>query len=316
MTDRAERQHREQERVELEHRVLTEYLNDPRHPGWQAVARDLRRRMRLPRAHAEYLPDLSAERIARRFHMRTTNEHAFVFVDFWVGLWRAEHGLPPMPVEPVPQADPAPAQPQGQMARLARDTQNVHTAQVAKQTNGNLELLLEATPFEQQDTLTTLTKWWMRNVEPGFDNYWRVMQDVKHWYAARTCKKTNDQLYKRVLDGLVAKISRAAEQETWGDDPAKCELFEELVKRVWEECDEAVGMCCEGHLARLSNVLVGFDEAFKPPVPVGEILQQRMSDIAKLKLSPKLKLQKAIAVMDELAIPIAERDPWLEALEE
>jgi hypothetical protein len=41
-----------------------------------------------------------------------------------------------------------------------------------------------------------------------------------------------------------------------------------------------------------------------------------MADIAQLKLSPKLKLQKAIAVMDELAIPIADRDPWLEALEE
>jgi hypothetical protein len=88
------------------------------------------------------------------------------------------------------------------------------------------------------------------------------------------------------------------------------------VKRLWEECEEAVGMCCEGHLARLANVLVGFDEAFKPPVPVGEILQQKMADIAQMKLSPKLKLQKAIAVMDELAIPIADRAPWLEAMEE
>lgn len=309
MTDRAERNRHAQERMELEERVLNDYLHDPRILGWQAVARECRQRMHLPREDVAYLPDRVAETVARRFFFRTTPETVLthVFTDFWVDLWREEHGL--LPVEPAPQ-------PQGQMARLARDTQNVHTAQVAKQTNGNLEILLEVTPFERQDTLRTLTNWWMRNVEPDFDDYWRVMQDVKHWYAARTCKKTNDKLYQRVLDGLVAKISRTTEQETWGDDPAKCELFEELVKRVWEECDEAVGMCCEGHLARLSNVLVGFDEAFKPPVPVGEILQQRMADIAQLKLSPKLKLQKAVAVMDELAIPIAERDPWLEALEE
>jgi hypothetical protein len=197
------------------------------------------------------------------------------------------------------------------MARLARDTQNVHTAQVAKQTNGNLEILLEAKPYEGQDTLSILTRWWLFRPKPAFEDYWRVMQDVHHWYHARTCKKTNDHLYQRVLDGLVVKILRATD----GEGKEKDELFMELVKRLWEECEEAVGMCCEGHLARLANVLVGFDEAFKPPVPVGEILQQKMADIAQLKISHKLKLQKAVAVMDELAIPVADRDPWLEALE-
>jgi hypothetical protein len=307
MQTRADNDAANNARVAMEVRVLDEYLNDPHHPDWQMVARDCRRRMNLPRGHAESLPERSAERVARQFFMRTTDLNGFVFVDFWVDLWREDHGLAPLPpavpwVEDIPQAAPLP---QGQMARLARDTQNVHTAQVAKQTNGNLEILLEATPFEGQDTLRTLTNWWMGNVKPDFDDYWRVMQDVHHWYHARTCKKTNDHLYQRVLDGLVAKIAQVPH-----------EMFEELCKRIWEECDEAVGMCCEGHLARLANVLVGFDEAFKPPVPVGEILQQKMADIAQMKLSPKLKLQKAIAVMDELAIPIAERDPWLEAMQE
>ena len=315
MTDRVERERRQQERVQMEHRVLTEYLNDPHHPDWQMVSRDCRRRMNLPREHAEYLPDISAERIARRFFMRMTDLNGFVFADFWVDLWREDHGLAPLPPvvpwmgEEIPQVAPLP---QGQMARLARDTQNVHTAQVAKQTNGNLEILLEATPTTPGDTLSTLTRWWMFRPKPAFADYWRVMQDVHHWYHARTCKKTNDQLYKRALEGLVEKILLATDDGTKESD----ELFAELVKRLWEECEEAVGMCCEGHLARLANVLVGFDEAFKPPVPVGEILQQKMADIAQMKLSPKLKLQKAIAVMDELAIPIADRAPWLEAMEE
>jgi hypothetical protein len=315
MTDRVERERRQQERVQMEHRVLTEYLNDPHHPDWQMVARECRRRMNLPREHAEYIPDISAERIARRFFMRTTDLNGFVFADFWVDLWRVEHGLAPLPPavpwmgEEIPQAAPLP---QGQMARLARDNQNVHTAQVSKQTNGNLEILLEATPTTPGDTLNTLTRWWMFRPSPTFAEYWRVMEDVHHWYHARTCKKTNDQLYKRALEGLVEKILQATD----GGGKEADELFEELVKRLWEECSEAVGMCCEGHLARLANVLVGFDEAFKPPVPVGEILQQKMADIAQMKLSPKLKLQKAIAVMDELAIPIADREPWLEAMEE
>ena len=310
IVNRTDRERREQERRLMEAVVLNEYLNDPHAPDWRMVTRDCRRRMNLPREHAEYLPDRSAEAVARRFFMRRTEIHQWhVFTDFWVDLWREENGLPPLPVEEIPQAAP---QPQGQMARLARDNQNVHTQAVAKQTNGNLEILLEATPTTPGDTLNTLTRWWMFRPKPAFADYFRVIQDVHHWYYARTCKKTNDQLYKRALEGLVEKILLATD----GGGNEADELFEELVKRLWEECEEAVGMCCEGHLARLANVLVGFDDAFKPPVPVGEILQQKMADIAQMKLSPKLKLQKAVAVMDELEIPAADRAPWLEAMEE
>lgn len=303
MADRTEREIREQVRVNMQMRTLREYMEGPIRrelTDWRMVARDCRRRMNLPRNDPAYLTDGTAAWVARQFFRRTTAIEPEVFTDFWVDLWREEHGLPPMPVE----AAPAAPLPQGQMARLARDAQNVHTAQVSKQTNGNLDILLATPPREGGDTLNSLTRWWMCRIAPSFEDYWKVMQDVHHWYHARTCKKTNDQLYKRVLDGLVAKVVQAPD-----------EVFGELVKRVWEECSEAVGMCCEGHLARLANVFVGFDEAFVPPVPVGEILQQKMADIAEMKLSHKLKLQKAIAVMDELKIPIADRDPWLEALE-
>jgi hypothetical protein len=307
---------RDQERMELEHRVIQEYLEGPIRrelQDWRAVARDCRRRMHLPREHAEFLPERVASMVARRFHIRTTNDPMHVFTDFWVNLWREENGLPPMGDDPLPAAP----LPQGQMARLARDTQNVHTQVVAKQTNGNLELLLEEELAPTQDALRLLTGWWMCCTRPSFEDYWRVMEDVRHWYTARTCKKTNDRLYRRVLDGLLAKILLATEYEgKLGDDPKKDELFKELTQRLWEECSEAVGMCCEGHLARLANVLVGFDEAFKPPIPVGEVLQQRMAAIAEMKLSTKLKLQKAVAVMDELEIPVADRAPWLEALED
>lgn len=308
--NRAERERAETERVLMEARELDGYLNDPRALNWQEVTRECRRRMNLPQEHAEHIFGRSAEAIARRFFIRTSDLPWHVFTDFWVNLWREERGLPPMapdvPIvvpwmgEEIPQVAPQP-QPQGQMARLARDTQNVHTAHVAKQTNGNLELLLEAAPFEGQDTLHSLTAWWLNQ---SFEDYWRVMEDVRFWYTKRTCKASNDRLYQRVLDGLLVKILQAPH-----------EVFDELVKRLWEECEEAVGMCCEGHLARLANVLVGFDEAFRPPVPVGEVLQQKMASIAALKVSTKHKLQRAVELMDELKIPVADRAPWLEALE-
>ena len=294
---RAADQQRRAERAAMEEVTLYAYLDQNPRQTWDIVARHLWMRMRLPRTDPAALRDDIAYTVARRYFLRTTPETVPVldFTTYWALLWEEEQGILRRAADP----------PLGQMGRLAADTQNVHTAVVSKQTNSNVELLLEVTPLVGVDTLATLTKWWMLETPQAFEDYWRVMEDVRHWYEKRTCKSTGDFLYKRVLNGLVAKLTTM-----------EGEVFAELVKRLWEECEEAVGMCCEGHISRLANVLVGFDETFRPPVPVGEILQTKMAAIAELKLSPKLKLQKAVAVMDELNIPVDERAPWLEALEE
>ena len=73
-------------------------------------------------------------------------------------------------------------------------------------------------------------------------------------------------------------------------------------------------MCCEGHLARLTNVLVGFDEDIPAPVAVGEILQQKIAAIAALDVRVEEKVGQAWVVFVELNIPMEERMAWLDAL--
>lgn len=274
------------------------YLAEVPQRTWEEVTADLTGRWMSPADDPRHLARDTAYSVALRYFIQVTppDTDLLLLHMAWAQGWLARQ----------PAAAPAP--PMGQMGRLAADGQNVHTAAVSKQTNSNVDLLLEGEAYAG-DTLAMLTTWWMvRGPKPSFESYWRVMEDIRHWYTKRTCKSTNDYLYQRVLNGLVAKVLLTTD--------GKDELHAELTKRLWEECEEAVGMCCEGHISRLANVLVGFDETFKPPVPVGEILQSKMAAISEMKLSHKLKLQKAVAVMDELKIPLADRAPWLEALEE
>lgn len=315
MTWRIEEQERERQNALFEEATLQAYLNQNPQQPWPAVARHIRMRMRTANDDPIHLTHMNAIRIARRYFLRTTPQDmpVAVFANFWQILWEQEQGLWRADAEVAEVAALAagvpPAVPMGQMGRLAADTQNVHTAVVSKQTNSNVDLLLEHGDDPSYDVLVTLSSWWMVLIPTTkFADYWKVMEDVRHWYEKRTCKSTGDFLYKRVLNGLVSKILLATDE--------KRELHIELAKRLWEECMESVGMCCEGHISRLANVLVGFDDAFRPPVPVGEILQTKMAAIAEMKLSHKLKLQKAVAVMDELHIPVDDRAPWLEALEE
>jgi hypothetical protein len=137
----------------------------------------------------------------------------------------------------------------------------------------------------------------------SYSTFLTVSADINKWFNTKDCRARDDTLYRRLLRGLVALITSEK------DDERKEEMF----RRCWEECNESVGMCCEGHISRLCNVLVGFDEAFQPPVPFGEILQGKMAAIAGLDVTEEEKRKQANAFFDEHKVPEADRTAWLEA---
>jgi hypothetical protein len=93
------------------------------------------------------------------------------------------------------------------------------------------------------------------------------------------------------------------------NDETKAEIY----KRIFEECNESVGMCCDGHISRLCNVLVGFDDAFKPPVPLGELIQNEMAKIAMSEADTDEKIRLATAFFIEYKVPEEDRVAWLDA---
>lgn len=203
---------------------------------------------------------------------------------------------------PPPNVNVPPPAPQV-LGRLARDTQNVHTQVVTNQTNTATDKLLAVAVPETQQTEKTLALVWLGGMSVAYASFLRVANDMNRWFNTKDCRTDSDNLYRRLLRGLVALIG----QET--DAERKSEMY----RRAWEECLESVGMCCEGHISRLCNVLVGFDEAFQPPVPFGEILQSKMAAIAGLDASEEEKRRQANAFFDEHKTPAEDRAAWLEA---
>jgi hypothetical protein len=179
---------------------------------------------------------------------------------------------------------------------LVLDAQNVHTSAVNKQTSGALTILLETPVPPRQHTLDEVTMAWT-----GKKDRRKVVRDMEEWYVKSECRAKKDWLYMRVLDGLWVRIKGSRHKD-------------DLVARLWEECSESVGVCCEGHLSRLANVLVGFDEKVAPEVSVGELLQQKMAVVAGLDVSVEQKVGHAWAVFEELGVPMEERDVWVDAL--
>lgn len=184
----------------------------------------------------------------------------------------------------------------GELHQLAVDHQSVHTAPVNRQSQQCLDLLLDHVPVIES-VIPEIAEAWSNKHHMART---AVVKDMKRWYRTDMCREKEDYLYKRALDGLWSRIRVS---------PAKADL----VERLWEECYESLNMCCEGHISRLCNVMCGFDEAFKAPVSVGELLQQRMALIAEKEVDDLEKIAEAWEIMEDLAVPMDARDAWLEA---
>lgn len=230
-------------------------------------------------------------------------DHEWQFVAYW--NWTVDGRVGPEPnlFAPPPQVPPILAR-GGNLQAIARDAQNVHTRVIAEQTNKGLEKLLDASkdakPMRSPDWFASK---WLPRTYGRWDRVVRVVNDMQQWYNRGHCKEENDWLYRKTLDGLYMTLRGIRDSD----------LHNELYKRVFEECEESIAMCCEGHISRLCNVLVGFDDAFAPPVPFGEIIQNKMAAIYAMEVETEEKVKQATAFFNEFAVPEAERTAWLEA---
>ena len=305
-------QRREAERLIEE--TVVQLLNRDPPPTWQQVTREYFNEYFGAVENQQHLRIIGMT-IARRYAARQIMVWPQVLIEeYWDWLEAGEVGPEPQ-VQPLPVFNQPPAVVRRaapvvpRLQALARDTQNVHTREVAEQTNESTDKLLDFYEKNCKNRRYRAPDWfaakWLPEKYGSWDNVVRIVEDMQRWYQTHTCRTNNDWLYKKCLDALYAMIKKTEDEEA----------RKELYKRAFEECSESVGMCCEGHISRLCNVMVGFDENFKPPVPIGELLQNAIAKIAQSEADANDKIAEATKVFNELKVPEAERLVWLEALE-
>ena len=205
-----------------------------------------------------------------------------------VDTWRIKYGQPAPPAK--------------EWTMFTNDGQNVHTKVVTRHMNDGLEILKAFEVPAGQKTVDEIVTAFVNELHLGGHQLVTVYKDMIKWGRVSEIFAENDYLYRQVLRGLWAKI------KTYSGD-----LRKELIQRLWEECLEAEGMCATGHIGRLTNVLVGFDEAFKPQISFKEMLQNTMAQISQLDVTEDEKIRLATKAMDDMDIPLEERQVWLDA---
>jgi len=203
--------------------------------------------------------------------------------------------------------------PVADLGDISKDGQSIHVREVEKTTHDGIHVLSNLEVPKGQQTLneiysafrsTVFGHEYAVNPQSVKMKLKHVINDMRDWASREKVMSTTDNVYKNVLRGLWVKI-KTYEQE----------IRDELVKRLWEESSDSVGMCADGHVGRLINVLIGFDDDFKSKISPMEYFQNNMSLIANNTLAPMaFKIEHARKLMDEIRMPEEERAAWIDAL--
>lgn len=178
------------------------------------------------------------------------------------------------------------------------DVQSVHRSSVQNATHKAVLALLNRPLVEGQDTLVEIIADFNKPTLVRF-----AKQEVKDKVVTElTTDYYNTEAfslrYGDVLDHVWAFIRNHIHKK-------------ELVVRLAQEVAEGRRMCSNGKMARLVNVLQGFDDTLEMEAPK-ELFQNRIALLVNHTVEERRALAEAL--FQEFHIPEAERNAWLEPL--
>jgi len=189
------------------------------------------------------------------------------------------------------------------LAGIATSRQSVHASEVVQQAARGMDFLLKIkVPSGWDDESKVLDE--LKTLWAG-EEHEALHADIRTWWNQRSCFNTDDYMYRKLLTGLWTYVKSEEDAER----------RKELETRMYQECSEAVRMCCQGHTNRLVNVLGGFVPGVDVVVqrPKGEILQEQFALIGAME-DVEERTRRANEIIAELGLTADEAAPWLEAI--
>jgi len=190
-----------------------------------------------------------------------------------------------------------------QLARIANDSQNVHTQLVVEQTKKNIaEILKIPVPRDYQWeknrlSLTYKTIVMFCNLSPK-----SVWQFSGMYCSDATIYEMEPGIFGKVVDGVWQYISKSPDRK-------------DLKKILATELRDNIGMCAQGNLSRICNVLQGYLEGIGQKESIATILGREFPKLMEIENVVEREA-RGVAILRENAVPEGEWNDWLDPLRE
>lgn len=211
------------------------------------------------------------------------------------------------PIPPLAAADRWLDEPRRErtLAEIAADNQNIHTSEVVKKTKDMVELIRKINvPEEYRWNMTKVSKTMSEIISDC------EMSPQAAWqFSAKYC---SDETIYEMENGIFGKLTDAVWQHVKASPDAS-----ELKKIVKEELEMNIGMCAQGNLSRVANILVGILDGLAPEDASRlEKIAQAIADL-RPTLVGKTQVEIRLAAMKVLVpfhMTAAEMKPWVDAI--
>lgn len=189
----------------------------------------------------------------------------------------------------------------GDLAGFAHDRQNVHTTAAVKQTmNVIKEILKIEVPLEYRWNMKTVSKTMSEIISECELTPASAWQMVAKYCSDERIYDLQSGIYGKVLDCVWQYIQKSSDKE-------------DLKKILKSEMRDNIGMCAQGNLSRLTNILAGYIEC----VVVVESMQDKLGRLLPPLMDIEDISQRLIAaarVFVEVELPPEQWEAWASGL--
>jgi hypothetical protein len=188
-----------------------------------------------------------------------------------------------------------------QLGQIAQDNQNVHTQIVVEQTKKNVQEILKIPVPEifkwQKNKLSMTYKTIVMFCHLSPKSAW---QFSSMYCSDATIYDLEPGIFGKVVDGVWQFIQGSPDKA-------------DLKKILAAELKDNVGMCAQGNLSRMCNVLQGYLDGIGQKESVNAILGREFGKLMELE-NPVERESRGAAILRENNVPDSEWETWLEPL--
>uniref|UniRef100_A0A6C0KD58 Uncharacterized protein n=1 Tax=viral metagenome TaxID=1070528 RepID=A0A6C0KD58_9ZZZZ len=193
------------------------------------------------------------------------------------------------------------------LAEIAADNQNIHTTEVVKKFKDMVELIRKIdVPEDYRWNMTKVSKTMPEVIADCELTPKAAWQFSSKYCAADTIYDMEEGIFGKLMDSVWQHVKASPESA-------------DLKKIVKEELEMNIGMCAQGNITRVANILVGILDGLNPPEEsriekiARAIADLRPTLVGKTQVEIRLAAMK---VLVPLRMTAEEMKPWVEAIAE
>ena len=187
------------------------------------------------------------------------------------------------------------------LGEIAEDNQGVHTAEVVEHTKRLVELVRRvAVPEGYKWSPTEMSK---TPYEIGMEcrlSPAASSQMVTQYALDTAIYDIEPGIYGKTLDAVWSYVKTSPDKE-------------DLKKIIKQELEDNIGMCAQGNLTRICNILAGYIDGVGVKETKAELLGRLLAPLREIA-DERNRVRMARSVLDDHGVPQEEWDMWTDAL--